>query len=109
MLNADQCGYVSGFLHTGTIIANAVLTVILLKLGAGVHLVKFVSAVVFITRPLALNIYGRKKYQIDRKTPKDQKSLSQKWDNFSQSIALYIHTKTDSVLITLLIVFLKAS
>ena len=109
LLNADQCGYVSGFLHTGTIIANAVLTVILLKIGAGVHLVKFVSAAVFITRPLAVNIYGRKKYQIDRKIPKNQKSLSQKWDNFSQSIALYIHTKTDSVLITLFLNFSEVS
>ncbi len=109
LFNADQCGYVSGFLQTVTIIANAVLTVILLKLGAGVRLVKIVSAAVFITKPIAMNIYGRKKYQIDRKIPKDQKSLSQKWDNFGQSIALYIHTKTDSVLITLFLNFSEVS
>lgn len=109
LFNADQCGYISGFLQTVTTIFNAVLTVILLKLGAGVHLVKFISAAIFVTKPIIMNIYGRTKYKIDRKIPKGQESLSQKWDNFGQSIALYIHTKTDSVLITLFLNFSEVS
>ncbi len=109
LFNADQCGYVSGFLQVTAIILNAVLTVILLKLGAGVHMVKLVSASVFFIKPIVMNIYGRKKYEIDRKIPKDQSSLSQKWDNLGQSIALYIHTKTDSVLITLFLNFSEVS
>lgn len=109
LFNADQCGYVSGFLQVGTIILNAVLTVILLNNGAGVHIVKLVSAFVFITKPIVMNIYGRKKYKIDRKIPKDKNSLSQKWDNFGQSIALYVHTKTDSVLTTLFLNFSEVS
>lgn len=109
LFNADQCGYVSGFLQATAIILNAVLTVILLKLGAGIHVVKLVSATVFFIKPTVMNIYGRKKYEIDRRIPKDQKSLSQKWDNLGQSIALYIHTKTDSVLITLFLNFAEVS
>ena len=109
LFNADQCGYVSGFLQVVVIILNAVLTVFLLKFGAGVHLVKFVSAMVFITKPVVMNIYGRNKYKIDRRIPEDKKSLAQKWDNFGQSIALYIHTKTDSVLITLFLNYSEVS
>ncbi len=109
LFNADQCGYVSGFLQVLSIILNAVLTVILLKLGAGIHMVKLVSAGVFIIKPFVMNIYGRKKYETDRKIPKDEKSLSQKWDNLGQSIALYVHTKTDSVLITLFLSFSEVS
>ena len=109
LFNADQCGYVSGLLQTTAIILNAVLTVILLKLGAGIHIVKLVSAAVFLTKPIVMNIYGKKKYELDRRIPKSQKSLSQKWDNLGQSIALYVHTKTDSVLITLFLNFSEVS
>ena len=109
LFNADQCGYVSGFLQVAAIILNAVLTVILLNNGAGVHVVKLVSAFVFIIKPIVMNIYGRRKYEIDRKIPKNQNSLSQKWDNFGQSIALYVHTKTDSVLITMFLNFSEVS
>ena len=109
LFNADQCGYVSGFLQVIAIVLNAILTVVLLNLGAGVHLVKLVSAGVFVIKPIVMNVYGRKKYKIDRKIPKDEKSLSQKWDNLGQSIALYVHTKTDSILITLFLNFSEVS
>ena len=109
MFNADQCGYVSGFLQVVAIILNAIITVILLNLGAGVHVVKLVSAFVFIIKPFVMNFYGRKKYEINRKLPKDKTSLSQKWDNLGQSIALYIHTKTDAMLITVFLNFAEVS
>ena len=109
VFNADQCGYVSGFLQVIAIILNAFLTVIMLKLGAGIHVVKLVSTAMFLTKPFIMNIYGRKKYELDRKIPKNEQSLSQKWDNFGQSLALYIHTKTDSILITLFLNFSEVS
>lgn len=109
LFGADQCSYISGFLQVVAIILNAILTVILLNAGAGVHVVKLVSAGVFIIKPIIMNIYGRRKYKIDYKIPKDQKSLSQKWDNLGQSIALYIHTKTDSMLITFFLNFAEVS
>lgn len=109
MFNADQCGYVSGFLQVVAIILNAVVTVILLNLGAGVHVVKLVSAGVFIIKPIVMNIYGKRKYEINRKLPKDKTSLSQKWDNLGQSVALYIHTKTDAILITVFLNFAEVS
>lgn len=109
LFNADQCGYFSGFLQIFAIILNAFLTVILVNCGAGIHVVKLVSATVFIIKPIVMNLYGKRKYQIDRSVIKDKGSLSQKWDNFGQSIALYIHTKTDSVLITLFLGFSEVS
>ncbi|MBR2869448.1 MAG: polysaccharide biosynthesis C-terminal domain-containing protein [Clostridia bacterium] len=109
LFNADQRGYVSGFLQVATVILNAVLTVIMLNLGAGIHMVKLVSAGVFIIKPIVINIYGRKRYKTDRRIPADKNSLSQKWDNFGQSIALYVHTKTDSVLITLFLNYSEVS
>ncbi len=109
LLNADQNGYISAFLQVLSVVLNAVLTVILLRLGASIHIVKLVSAIVLFIRPIAINIYCRARYSIDRKVPQDSKSVAQKWDNFGQSIALYVHTKTSYLIITFFLDFVEVS
>ncbi len=109
LMNADQISYISGFLQVIIIILNAIVTVILINIGASVHIVKLVSACVFILKPILMNIYGRKKYQLNFRVPKDKSSLSQKWDNFGQSIAFYVHTKTDAILLTVFVNFSEVS
>ncbi len=109
LLNADQNGYVSALLQIVSVVLNAILTVVLLKFGASIHIVKLVSAIVLFIRPIAINIYCRKKYSINRKIPQDLESVSQKWDNFGQSIALYVHTKTSYLFITFFLGFVEVS
>ncbi len=109
LMNADQISYISGFLQVIIVILNAIVTVILINIGASVHIVKLVSACVFILKPILMNIYGRKKYQLNFQVPKDKSSLSQKWDNFGQSIAFYVHTKTDAILLTVFVNFSEVS
>lgn len=109
LLNADQKGYISAFGQTVSIILNAFVTLLLLKLGASIHIVKLVSAFVFFLRPAVVVLYCRKKYVIDRRVPQDECSVAQKWDNFGQSIATYVHTKTSYVFITLFLSFLEVS
>lgn len=109
LLNADQRGYFSAFLQVITVILNAVLTVILLNMQASIHVVKLISAFVFIIKPIVVNLYGRYRYRIDRRVPKDQKSIAQKWDNLGQSVALYIHTKTAAILITIFLNYAEVS
>lgn len=108
-LNADQSGYISAFLQIFTVILNAAVIVVMVNMGAGIHLVKLVSALVFIIRPIAINLYGRHRYKVDRKIPKDEKSVEQKWDNLGQSIALYVHQKTSYVFITVFLSFKEVS
>lgn len=109
LLNADQNGYIGAFLQIVSVILNALLTVLLLKLGASIHVVKLVSVIVLFIRPIAINLYCRHKYRIDRKIPPDNASVAQKWDNFGQSIALYVHTKTSYLFITLFLSFVEVS
>lgn len=109
LLNADQKGYISAFLQVISVMLNAILTIILLKLGSSIHVVMLVSTIVFFIRPIAVNFYCRRKYNIDRKISSDDASVAQKWDNFGQSIALFIHTKTDYVLITFFLSFREVS
>lgn len=108
-LNADQLSFISAFLHVAAIIFNAVLTLVLLKLGAGIHVVKLVSAFVFIIKPIVINMYGRYRYKVDRKVPKDNESLAQKWDNMAQGVAMYVHTKTAYLFTTVFLAFKDVS
>ncbi len=108
-LNADQSGYIGAFLQVFTVVLNAIVIVVMVNLGTGIHLVKLVSALVFIIRPIAINLYGRHRYNVDRKVPNDEKSVAQKWDNLGQSIALYVHQKTSYVFITVFLSFKEVS
>ncbi len=102
LLQADQRGYVTNTVNIITYLLNAALTVTLVSLGASFHVVKLVSACVFVIRPLALNIYVRKKYNIDRRAPRDDGALKQKWSGMAHHVAWFLHTNTDVVVITLL-------
>ncbi len=109
VLNADQSGFISAGLQIITVILNALVTVLLLFLGAGIHIVKLFSAFVFILRPIFINIYGRRRYKIDRTVAKDEKSVAQKWDNLGQSIATYVHTKVSYVFSTVFLSYAEVS
>lgn len=109
LLNADQRGYFSTFAQIITIVLNAFMTVLLLRWGASIHIVKLVSAAVFILKPIVVNLYGRYRYRIDKHCPPNQKSVAQKWDNLGQSVALYVHTKTDYIITTIFLSFSDVS
>lgn len=109
LYNADQRGYFATLWQILTVIFNALLIVILLRWGANIHIVKLVSAGVFIIKPIVLNICGRRRYRIDRAIPPDKQSVAQKWDNLGQSVAQYVHTKTSYVFITFFLTFTEVS
>jgi len=74
-----------------------------------IHAVKLMSVCVFSAKPIVIYLYGTQKYRINRKYPKDLASVSQKWDNLGQSVALYIHSKVPIVYTTLFLNFKEVS
>lgn len=108
-LNADQKVYVHTTLQLITIILNTVLSVILMKLGCGLHVVKLVSSAVFVIRPVAQNIYVKKHYAIDRKILFTGEPIKQKWNGFSQHLAAVVCGEIDVVLLTLFSTYQKVS
>lgn len=99
-LQAEQQTYITSILQTGTIILNAISTIVLIKLNANIQIVKLVSAFVFVLRPIIQNIYVKKKYNIDFKEVKEKYTLRQKWDGLAQHIAAVVHSSTDIAVLT---------
>ncbi len=109
LFNAAQKAYVGTGLQILTIVLNAVVIAVMIHLGAGIHAIKFVSALVFIIKPLVINRYGKWLFKIDSKVKKNYAALSQRWDNLGQCIALYVHTKTAYVIMTLFLTMIEVS
>ncbi|MBR4580820.1 MAG: sugar isomerase, partial [Lachnospiraceae bacterium] len=65
-LLADQSVYISNIFSCIAIILNLLVSVVLIKAGFGIHIVKLGSSIVFLLRPLLQNIYVTKKYKIDK-------------------------------------------
>lgn len=101
LLEADQMQYVNSTISIVTTIANVVFASLLIKAGAGIHMVKLGSAIVFAANPIAINIVARKKYKIDSKVEPDNTALSQRWDAFAQQVAMLIRDNTDIVILTI--------
>ncbi len=103
LLEADQRSHVYSILQIITVILNTVISVILIKAGASVQIVKLGSAIVYVARPVLISIYARRKYKIIKNVEIDNSLIKQRWDGFAQAIAYFIHSKTDVFVLTLFV------
>ncbi|WP_350022547.1 polysaccharide biosynthesis C-terminal domain-containing protein [Turicibacter sanguinis] len=101
LLQADQKKYITTNLQIITIFINTIITIVLIKIGANIHLVKTLSSIIFIIRPIILNYYVSKKYNIVKKIKNQDIDINQKWDGFAHHIAFFLHNNTDIVLLTI--------
>ena len=101
LLNADQKSYVQLLMQIGVIILNTVFSIVLMKFGASVHVVKAMTTIVYVLRPLGQMIYIHKHYDIDRKIEVIGEPIKQKWNGFSQHFAAVVCQNIDVVVLTL--------
>lgn len=101
VLQADQRNYVYNIAQVGTIIGNLVISALLIYLDSSIHLVKLLSGLVFMLRPILINVYVRNKYKIEAKVEPDNASIKQRWYGVGFSVASFVHKKTDVFLLTI--------
>lgn len=63
LLTADKKVYVISIIQSFSVIANTIVAVIAIKLGAGILFVKFLSGLVYLSRYFVLLFYVQKKYK----------------------------------------------
>ena len=101
LLNADQKPYIQLLLQIGVILLNTGFSIALIKLGASIHLVKAMTAIVFILRPVGQMIYVHKHYDINKKIEVIGEPIKQKWNGLSQHFAAVICQNIDVTVLTL--------
>lgn len=102
LLDADQKIAVELLPQIVAVIMTTIISVLLMKFGFSIIVVKYVSLVVYLFRPIFLYIYIKKHYEIDCnvKLLPGEEPIKQKWNGVAQHIANSIHANTDILLLT---------
>lgn len=100
LVTADQKSYVQFCIGCITMALNTLVSVILIRSGASVEIMKLSASVVLLLRPILLKWYVDKNYQIDYKIQLYEEPIKQKWNGLAQHIATYILKHADTVILT---------
>lgn len=101
LLNADQASFIQLGAHSIALIVNTLLTILLIKLGAPVHVVKLGSVIAFLLQPFVVRLYVSKHYNLDLKLQLTEEPLKQKWNGLAQHIAAVVQGNAATVVLTL--------
>lgn len=100
LLQAAQRSYVTNLVNIAGTVVNAALIVVMILLGSNIIVVKLVSSIVFVMKPVVLWAYVRRKYRLRPVAKNDRIYLTQKWNGLGQHIAYFLHSNTDIVILT---------
>ena len=100
LLIADQKSYVFCTVQIFAIIVNTVMCALLIRLGAGIHLVKLAASVIFAIKPVFMHLYVKRRYAIDRKVRFSGEPIRQKWNGMAQHISNVVLEQTDVIVLT---------
>lgn len=101
LLIADYKSYINSITQIIAIILNFAVTIVLVQNGTDIRIVKLVSAIILLIRPILLHLVVLIHYKFSQNKEFDNNLIKQRWNNFGQSIAFYIHSQTDMVIILL--------
>lgn len=101
LLMADQKLYVIQLVQIISTGINLVLCFVSIRLGAGIHVVKLLTALTAMLGPIFFCGYVRKHYSILPNTQRNAYSLPQQRDGVIHHLAYFVHRNTDVVLLSL--------
>ena len=100
LLNADQHRYIQLIVNTITLVANTAVSILLMYNGATIQIVKLVTSVIYLLRPVFLFIYVSKHYIIDKTAKIDGDAVPEKKSAITQHFAYMIYQNTDVIVLT---------
>lgn len=101
LLQADQRKYISNYIQIVTSVINTLVAAFLIYANQGIHIVKLASAMIFVLRPIAFNIYVKKKYGLITNVALDNEAIAQRWSGLGHHIAYFLQSNTDIFVLTI--------
>lgn len=99
-LKAAQRGYVQYIPQSVSIILNTFISYLLIKSGASIQIIKFVSSLIYLIRPIVLRVYIRKNYNLNYREIYSTEPIKQKWNGMAQHIAAIVLDGTDVIVLS---------
>lgn len=102
LLTADQLGCIYSVTQIAALVINTISSVILMKCGASIHMVKLVTSLIFILQPAVLSVVAKRRYALDKNIKLTEEPIKQKWNGLAQHISSVVLGNTDVAVLTLL-------
>lgn len=100
-LQADQKSYIISVITILTYALSIIFTIILSKFNISVHLLRLITSIIFILRPVLQQLYIKKYYNINLKEINEEIKIDQKWDALAQHIAAVVRSSASITILTL--------
>ena len=100
LLQADQLAFVTLLTNTGTTILNTIVVLLLLRVDQSIQVVKLVSSLIFLLRPVVFQFVVKHRYSLQLSLTLKSEPIKQKWNGIAQHIASMILGGTDIVILT---------
>lgn len=100
LLRADQQHRLIHIVNSIKTVVNTLLTVVLIRAGFGIHIVKLGASTVYVIGALFVYFYVKRKYNLVHNALTDNSVIKQRWDNFWQYVANFVTHNTDLVVLS---------
>ncbi len=100
LLIADQKQYVKSIIQIVALVIGTVLSAVLIVLRVDIRIVKLISAFCFVCSALYVKYYTVRKYNLDLTVSPNNYAIKQRWNAFAHTLANFVHSNTDIVILT---------
>ncbi len=102
LLQADQKYYIATLISIVGHLLVTLTSAAIIVCGGDMHAVKIGAVVAAFIKPLLLNVYVKKHYNINWKAKPDEKAIGQRWNAFFQQVAAVANENVSLVILTVL-------
>lgn len=103
LISADQKVRISYIVSIVYAVVNILVSLFWVSLKADFRLIYVSMCIIGLFRPLFYYLYVKKHYKLSKNVKPDKTTLNQRWNGMVHHFAFYIHTNTDSVILTIFI------
>lgn len=103
LLSADQKIRISYMVSIVYTITNILVSLFWVELKADIRLIYLSMSIIGLLRPLFYTLYVKKYYKLNRSAQSNKAGLNQRWNGMIHHFAYYIHTNTDTAILTIFV------
>ena len=101
LLSADQLVRITYIVSIVYTLVNILVSLVCVSLKADIRTIYLSMSVIGLLRPLFYTLYVRKHYRLNKSATPDKVAMAQRTNGMVHHFAYYIHTNTDSAILTI--------
>ena len=100
LISADQKIRINYIVNIFFSLVHIFVALFWVSMHADIRLIYVSTCIIGLLRPLFYYLYVKKHYSLSKNAKPDKTSMNQRWSGMAHHFAYYIHTNTDSVILT---------